>query len=63
MARTFLANGEFYWNSGMFLWRADSIIKAFEQYAPEINSLFSKTCDLIGTPGSTKSRPRPWMAM
>lgn len=54
MARTFLANGEFYWNSGMFLWRADSIIKAFEQYAPEINALFSKACDLIGTPSEAE---------
>ena len=34
LAQTFLRTGEFFWNSGIFLWRADTIIKALEQYAP-----------------------------
>lgn len=41
MAKVFLESGEFYWNSGMFLWRADSILKAFDEYSPEIASVFS----------------------
>ena len=36
IARTFLASGDFLWNAGIFIWRVDSIIKAFEQYQVEI---------------------------
>ncbi len=42
MARVFLESGEFYWNSGIFLWSLNSIISAFEKYLPEVNDLFSK---------------------
>ena len=41
MAKVFLQSGEFYWNSGMFLWKAKSILRAFDQHAPEIASLFN----------------------
>ncbi len=40
MAKVFLSTGEFFWNSGMFLWRADSILNAFEKYAPETAAIF-----------------------
>lgn len=50
MARVFLESGEFYWNSGMFLWRADSILKAFHEHCPEIASLFDMGKGLYGTP-------------
>lgn len=36
LAKVFLASGEFYWNSGMFFWRAQSIIDAMRKFAPEI---------------------------
>lgn len=48
MAELFVKSGEFYWNSGMFMWRADAILKAFEKWAPEIASLFESTT--YGTP-------------
>jgi len=35
-AEEFLAAGSFLWNSGMFVWRAEVILDAFRQYAPEI---------------------------
>ena len=31
-----------YWNSGMFIWSAESIITAFEKHLPEISKLFSE---------------------
>lgn len=40
MAEVFLATGEFLWNSGMFVWRADALLRAFAKYAPEMASLF-----------------------
>lgn len=50
MAKVFLASGEFLWNSGMFLWSAESILKAFEKYAPETAALFNAGSKDYGTP-------------
>ena len=41
MAKVFVESGEFYWNSGMFLWSAKSILDAFSRYAPEISAIFN----------------------
>jgi mannose-1-phosphate guanylyltransferase len=35
-ARTYLRRGDHYWNSGMFVWRADVLREALEVHAPEI---------------------------
>lgn len=40
LARKFIESGEFYWNSGIFFWSAQSILNAIEKYLPEINSVF-----------------------
>lgn len=42
MARIFLESGEFFWNSGIFIWSLRSIMKAFETHLPEVHELFSK---------------------
>ena len=50
LAKVFIETGEFYWNSGMFLWRAPVIKKAFEKYAPELIYGFEKNVAAFGTP-------------
>ena len=35
-AKVFVESGEFYWNSGIFLWNINTIFKAFEKFTPEI---------------------------
>ena len=35
-ARTFLERGNFFWNSGMFIWRSESILKEVRKYEPAI---------------------------
>lgn len=42
MAKKFIESGDFYWNSGMFIWKASSIIASFNQHLPEVHSLFNK---------------------
>ena len=42
MAKQFIESGDFYWNSGMFIWSAKSIIKAFNNHLPEVASLFKE---------------------
>ena len=49
MAKMFLASGEFFWNSGIFLWTADSILKAFTRLAPEIAQVFESPEPVYGT--------------
>lgn len=39
MAGMFLRSGEFFWNAGIFLWKASSILNAFSRYSPEIAQL------------------------
>lgn len=41
-AKKFLEAGNYLWNSGMFIWSAKSILKAFEQHLPEMFRLFSE---------------------
>jgi mannose-1-phosphate guanylyltransferase len=42
LAVTFLASGEFLWNSGIFIWTAKNILNAFEEHLPEVGDLFKK---------------------
>ncbi|MDE6294964.1 MAG: mannose-1-phosphate guanylyltransferase, partial [Muribaculaceae bacterium] len=53
LAEIFVRSGEFYWNAGMFLWRAESVLKAYARYAPEIASLFDKGAGTWGKSGET----------
>lgn len=50
LARVFVDSGEFYWNSGIFLWSAESISKAFSALAPDLDREFDKGEGLFGTP-------------
>ena len=49
LARIFLESGEFFWNSGMFFWSADSILKALNTCAPEIDAVFERGKQYFGT--------------
>jgi mannose-1-phosphate guanylyltransferase len=35
-AQAFLESGDYYWNSGMFIWRAQTILDEFEKYLPNM---------------------------
>jgi mannose-1-phosphate guanylyltransferase len=41
-AQEYLASGDYLWNAGIFIWRAQSIQNAFEKYALEIHELFKQ---------------------
>ncbi len=42
LARVFLESGDFYWNSGIFIWNIKSIMAAFEKHLPEMFSAFEE---------------------
>jgi len=54
LARVFVDSGEFFWNSGIFLWRADTVIEAFHKYAPDIATRFDAGESVFGTAGETR---------
>lgn len=41
LAETFIASGDFLWNSGIFVWQTKRIAEAFRKYLPEMHDLFS----------------------
>ena len=53
LAKVFVNSGEFYWNSGIFIWSLKSIISAFEKKLPEVNNLFKDGIDIYNTPDET----------
>jgi mannose-1-phosphate guanylyltransferase len=48
-ARRYLAEGDFAWNSGMFVWRVDAILDAFRRLTPELHALLEGFAPAIGT--------------
>ena len=42
LAQKFLESGDFVWNAGIFIWRVDTIIQAFEEYLPEQAEIFEE---------------------
>ncbi|HEX8577854.1 MAG TPA: mannose-1-phosphate guanylyltransferase [Flavobacterium sp.] len=44
-AKSFLENGNFLWNGGIFIWSVQTILEAFEKFQPEMNRLFLKGYD------------------
>lgn len=39
-AKRYLENGEYLWNSGMFVWKVSTILNNFQRYLPKIYSAF-----------------------
>jgi mannose-1-phosphate guanylyltransferase len=49
-AEQFLASGDFLWNSGMFIWRVDTILEQIRLSLPELHEGLMKIDKVIGTP-------------
>lgn len=49
MAKVFLESGDFYWNSGIFIWNINAIQKAFEKHLPDIYTAFEEGKENFGT--------------
>lgn len=49
-AEEFLATGNFAWNSGIFLWRADTLANAIREHCPELVAPLEAIVAAFGTP-------------
>lgn len=54
IAQTFLKSGDFLWNSGMFVWKAKTLLRAIVKYLPEIAEAFREGNKHYDTPGEAK---------
>lgn len=50
MAKIFIESGEFFWNSGIFIWSMHSITEAFDKHLQNVSSLFESGMKLYNTP-------------
>lgn len=50
MARIFVDSGEFYWNSGIFIWSLPTILDALDEHLDDISAKFKKGEKLLNTP-------------
>ncbi len=48
-AERFLDSGDFLWNSGIFVWRADSILSNMQTHLPDIWAAFEEASEHLGT--------------
>ncbi len=54
LAKTFIQSGDFLWNSGMFIWKAKTIIDAMRKHLPEVIDAFKDGTDYYNTPNEQK---------
>ena len=49
-AQQFVASGEYLWNAGIFIWQAQSILRAYQQLSPDIYAILEQGCAVYNTP-------------
>lgn len=54
LAKTFIESGDFVWNSGIFIWSVKAIIKAYEEFLPDMAEVFEESSHAFGTPEEGK---------
>lgn len=49
IAEEYTKSGDYYWNAGQFVWRADTLLDSLDKYAPEISEKLKKIEVALGT--------------
>ncbi|MBZ0294577.1 MAG: mannose-1-phosphate guanylyltransferase, partial [Anaerolineae bacterium] len=62
-ATAFLASGDYSWNSGMFIWRADHAMCEFERQQPEMYQHLREIYEAVDTPEYEARLETAWDAM
>lgn len=58
MARAFVESGEFFWNSGIFIWKVATIDRNLSEFLPEMHGLFASVEQDYCTPQERESIDR-----
>jgi mannose-1-phosphate guanylyltransferase len=59
-AAEFLASGDYSWNSGMFIWKAEQAMREFQRQQPEMYAQFSELATTVDTPKFTTTLDKVW---
>lgn len=62
LAEIFLKSGDYYWNSGIFVWRAKTILAAVQKFKPDLYDLFCNDFHVYNTPGEKIYTDQAFMA-
>ena len=52
-AEAYLADGHYFWNAGIFVWKASTIMQELRTYAPQIAGVMDRLAPSFGTEGET----------
>lgn len=52
-AQAYFSSGDFLWNSNMFVWRADTVLRLFEKFEPDIYKGLMEIKAALGTPAAS----------
>lgn len=63
LAKEFVASGRFYWNAGIFVWRARTILEALAQQQPEMYAHLERIAAASGQPGFDQVFEREFAAI
>lgn len=59
----FIKSGKYYWNSGMFVWRVDEILKEFAKFMPELYETINRIPACIGGTHDTEVFIKEWLGI
>jgi mannose-1-phosphate guanylyltransferase len=50
LAQSFIESGDYYWNAGIFIWSAQTILEAIKKFNPELHQLFCSNFSAYHSP-------------
>ena len=59
-AREYVASGDFYWNSGIFVWKAATVLTALEKHKPQLYAAVQRIADAWPTPRRAEALAREY---
>lgn len=62
-AKEFCAAGDYFWNSGMFLWKNRTLLALFEKHLPETSRSLDRLRTLLGSADAAEERLRVFAAL
>lgn len=63
VAETYLRDGNFYWNCGIFVWRAQRILESLEQHVPDLHALLMRLKPHVDRPTWTEKLAKTFPEM
>lgn len=62
-ADQFLSTGRFSWNSGIFLWRAQTVLQALRTFRPKVGAGIDRIAQALGTPRAAETLAQEFPAL